>query len=170
LNPCKNGGTCLEIDIGFICKCPPECRGIDCSNCEVEHFKPIAHFAEKAQPPMPILNITVTISNSTTTSNTSNYTNESDVIKTTEASLVFEVCKDVNESFCKEFANADNCQLDDPAKSMNVNGTLILDLCAKSCGKCSICADLLPSCGSAIEFCEYFDEKRHPCRVSCNSC
>ena len=33
-NPCKNGGTCIQLGTnGFSCKCPPGCTGDNCSLC-----------------------------------------------------------------------------------------------------------------------------------------
>ena len=32
INPCQNGGTCLDLEIGFECQCP---EGITGKQCEV---------------------------------------------------------------------------------------------------------------------------------------
>ncbi|CAF0730331.1 unnamed protein product [Brachionus calyciflorus] len=55
-NPCKNGGTCQSFGThGYICLCPAECRGYNCTECQKS-----SSVATKISIPLPIETTTTT--------------------------------------------------------------------------------------------------------------
>lgn len=129
-NPCKNGGTCLQLgSFGFVCQCPSNCNGYNCSTCstttqtttstttKTTTKKTTVHnkVEEITKELFPIENkndekgIVAVVSTITTTANKAD-------------------CQNLNKKFCKKFRDLTKCKRDH-----NYLGVSLKSYCCELC-------------------------------------
>lgn len=184
LKPCKNGGTCMAMDADFTCKCPENCNGVDCSVCTSKKATTFITTTKTTTEKLTSSSSTSTFDTTTKifklnlieTNQPEQRSNFSSSTMTASVSIATTPiptaeCMDLSLQLCKIYATESNCK----RNSLIIKGKSLHDFCPKTCQLCdrplkNVCNDSLANCKIVKDFCEYFDQNRNPCKLTCNSC
>ena len=176
LNPCKNNGACVQLGSIYVCYCPPNCQGYDCSYCTVtttqspttcsdynsnicQTYAALGYCNSNYYLNGALVKVSCPVSCNTCVPST--------ITTTTKSSW----CSDFSSYLCQYYAGLGYCS----NTKAYINGAPIRTSCAASCNSCIVttksptCVDTQANCAYWANYCNLIPSP-NPCPKTCKLC